>query len=252
MYSSVRLLWDGTAAKSVFNHMKISCRRGVWSRCLSSSISFSVLTFYESFRQLKCCEMVMMLCWGQHTDPFSPDSPWSPCQGKDINECFTVASTVSTHILLSAWTSKAGFSRVDNSPGLLALQVFLQHLQVPKIKEHDRFWHFSVICTRFSNRCNIRTYQTYLVSLRTIETDGTLRKKWLLLNLMIKKRFIFSNNCFADFCFHKLGLDLILTRSIWLNFYSWSSLLGFDHFWLLTLNLTNIWGQYSGLLRFIH
>lgn len=219
--------------------MKISSQRakegrGVWSRRLSSSVSCSNCkeaadydpqdvnnnekTNKDRVRIIQTTEVLwnghdalLRLTYRSFLSWFSLITLSGKRYQWIINKCFTVASTVSTHILLSAWTSKAGFSLVDNSPGLLALRVFLQHLKVPKIKEHDRFWHFSVlqfnlsvICKRFNNRCNIRTYQTYLVSLRTIKTDGTLRKKLLLLNLMIKKRFIFSNNCFADFFFTSL------------------------------------------------
>lgn len=102
------------------------------------------------------------------------------------------------------------FLITDISPGHHALQVFLQHPQVPKIKTDFILLQFNW-AQRFNNRCNIRTSQTHLVTFRTIKADSTLRKKQ---HFMIK-----TTSSISHLSLHWFGL-LCLNDSLEVHYLS--------------------------------
>lgn len=113
------------------------------------------------------------VCRQYRTDPFSPGSPSSPCQGNNRNEYL---------VTVGCKKKKKNFFKVPfiGSPCLLALQRFLQLLKIPTKTIHDilSIYYFSPFqLFFFFFFLNQQIFETHLVSVRTIKTNGSLKNK---------------------------------------------------------------------------
>lgn len=183
-------------------------------------------TSWQSLSQLRC------LCLGEHTDPFSPGSPSSPWKTKEAERIVWQFVATVMNIDATRPTDQLLSGRV-HPPCLPSLQVFLQLLQIPEIKTHNRFLALCELQLNTVTWVLIEGVKSQLLK-PTCSPFGPSRPTapWEKKNIMnlwwswnLTKTYICLTvrstklSLFLGLFSHNLGLDLIRPCSAWLNFY---------------------------------